>query len=367
MSCRSVKNGQWGIVLVLCLLPSLVGATAPATAVAEAGNWQPVTTAFARVSARQQAILGLPFAARIVGLNVEPGARVAAGDELARFDAPRLRQHLAAWQQALLEVRLAQKRLKVLRESESQHAITRRERVAGEQAVVQAQGKSRMHWETLAADLDLLHIKRDAKTLEARIDKQGVPAVARALGLLQAPFAGLVTQRRVALGEQVQAGSPVLELEALEQVYLDVGVPQAALSVWKTGETRWHAGTVQGPLKPLDGAALYDANTGLWLLRYQADNPDRVLRDGAWIEVEHVGAPEPVVWVPAAAVVARNGKTWCIVQDGEKFKSVEVAVGPAVAERIPVVSGLAAGDKVVTEGAYELLYRDLKDLIKFVD
>ena len=355
------------MVLMLCLLPSLVTATEPATAVAEAGNWQAVTTAFARVSARQQAMLGLPFAARIVALNAEPGASVAAGDELARFDAPLLRQHLAAWQQALLEVRLAQKRLQVLRESESQHAITRRERVAGEQAVAQAQGTARMRWEMLAADLDLLHFKGDAKTLATQIDRQGVPAVARAYGRLRAPFAGIITKRQVALGERVDANSPVFELESLTPIYLQVGVPQAALPVWKGGETRWHADAAEGLLKPLDGTALYDANTGLWLLRYQAGNPHRLLRDGAWIGVEHVGAPQAVVWVPAAAVVSRNRKTWCIVRAGDQFKPVPVEVGPAVNGRIPVLSGIAAGDRVVTEGAYELLYRDLKDLIKFVD
>lgn len=362
-----IKHRLWPVLFLLCLLPALVGAAEPTTAVAEAGTWQPATTAFARVSARRQAMLGLPFAARIVELSVEPGARVAAGDELVRFDAPVLRQHLAAWQQALVEVRLANKRLKVLRQSESQHAITRRELVAGEQAVAQAQGKSRMRWETLAADLDLLHIQADKKTLEARIGKASVADVARSLGSLQAPFAGVVTERRVALGEQVGAGDPVLELEALEQVYLEVGVPHAALPIWKSGETRWYAGAVKGLLKPLDGAALYDANSGLWLLRYQADNPHRRLREGAWIEVKHVGAPEAVVWVPVAAVVARNGKTWCVVQAEDQFKPVQVEVGPAVNGRIPVLSGISAGDKVVTEGAYELLYRDLKELIKFVD
>ena len=366
MSCR-IESMLKQTALVLCLLPSLVAAKALATAVAEAGHWQSTTTAFARVSARQQAMLGLPFAARIVELAAEPGARVAAGAVLAHFDAPLLRQHLAAWQQARLEVLLAQKRLKVLRESQSQHAITRRELVAGEQAVAQAQGKSRMHWETLAADLDLLHLKADKKTLEARINKGSVADVARSLGSLQAPFAGIVTQRRAAFGEQVEAGNPVFELEALDRVYLDVGVPQAALPVWKAGETHWLDGTAQGQLKPLDGAALYDANSGLWLLRYEAGNPHRQLRDGAWVEVEHIGESVPVVWVPTVAVVARNGKAWCVVQDGDRFKPVEVEAGAAVGERIPIVSGIAAGDKVVTEGAYELLYRDLKELIKFVD
>ncbi len=361
------KNLLKQLALVLCLLPSLTAAAQPVTAPAVAGNWQATATAFARVRARQQAMLGLPFAARIIALDVEPGAKVVAGDELLRFDAPVLRQHLAAWQQALLEVRLAQKRLQVLKESESQHAITRRDLVAGEQAVAQAQGKARMTWETLAADLDLLHIKADSATLETRISKEGVSSVAQGLGSLQAPFAGIVTERRVALGEQINAGSPVIELEALEQVYLEAGVPEAALPVWRTGVTRWHSGETEGLLQPLDGAALYDAGTGLWLLRYRTDNPQQVLRDGAWIEVSHTGTPEAVVWVPAAAVVSRNGKTWCIVQTGDQFKPVEVRAGPAVDGRIPVIEGIAAGDRVVIEGAYELLYRDLKDLIKFVD
>ncbi len=353
------------LILLVCLLPSLSDAKEPITAVA--GTWQPTSTAFARVSARQQAVLGLPFAARIIALNVEPGARVAADDELARFDAPLLRQHLAAWQQALLEVRLSQKRLQVLRESESQHAITRRELMAGEQAAAQAQGRSRMSWEILAADLDLLHIKGDATELEARINKEGLPSVARSLGSLRAPFTGIVTERRVALGEQVEATRPVFELEALEQVYLDVGVAHSALPIWKKGKTHWHVESATGSLKSLDGTPLYDAQSGLWLLRYQAENPQRLLRDGAWIEVEHIGMPVAVVWVPASAVVARNGKTWCIVKNGDQFKPVEVEVGAAVNGRVPVLSGIAGGDRVVTSGAYELLYRDLKELIKFVD
>ena len=355
------------LLMMLCLLPSLTAASQAVTALAVAGKWQASATALARVSARQQAVLRLPFAARIISLNDEPGARVAAGDDLASFDAPLLRRHLAAWKQALLEVRLSQKRLQVLRESESQRAITRRERVAGEQAVAQALGKSRMTWETLAADLDFLHVTVTEKVLETRLRKAGIATVARGIGRLKAPFTGLVTKRRVALGEQVNAGSPVFELETLQQVYLDVGVPEAALPFWRAGETRWYSGAAEGRLQPLDGAALYDAGTGLWLLRFKADNPGLVLRDGAWIEVSHTGAPKTVAWVPAAAVVARNRKTWCIRQQVGRFKAVEVQAGPAVDGRTPILAGIAVGDRVVTEGAYELLYRDLKTLIKFVD
>ncbi len=364
---KRIKHHLFSLMMMLCAMPALADSASAVTETAVAGTWQPLALAFARVSAHQQALLSLPFFARIVALNVEPGTRVAAGDELARFDAPLLRQQLAAWKQALLELRLARKRLRMLRESEQQHAITRRQRVAGEQAVAQAEGKSSLAWETLAAELDLLHSHMDKKTLEDGIRKDSLQAVARSLGRLLAPFAGVVSARRVALGEQLSAGSPLLELEVLDPVYVDVGVPAGKLALSRKGETYWVMDKQRVSLQLLEGVPLYDAGSGLWLRRYESKNPGGLLRDGAWIEVQHRAAPQAVVWVPAAAVVARNGKSWCVIQKQAQFKAVEVRVGAASAGRIPILSGVKAGTRVVTRGAYELLYRDLKQLIKFVD
>jgi len=366
MSAKAIMKACLVVAILSSWMLAAQGGTPP-TALAVAGTWQPRATAFARVSARRQAVLRLPFSARITALPVEPGMRVTAGEELARFEAPLLRRHLAAWQQARQEQALARERLQMLREGEAAHAITRRDLAQGEQAMAAARGKANLAWETLAADLDLIHVTSDAGVLAKRLDGQGVRAVARSLGRLRAPFAGVVTDRRVALGEQLAAGDPVLELEALDSVYVDVGVSGRRLAIWRDGETHWQAGEKPIALRPLDGMPLYDAATGLWRLRFETDNPGLALRDGAWIEVEHLGAARSVVWVPAQAVVARNGKTWCIVQAGDRFRAAEVQVGAAVEGRIPVLSGLEAGSRVVIEGAYELLYRDLKELIKFVD
>ncbi len=363
---KRVKPHLFLFLMMLCAMPAWANAVVTETAIA--GTWRPLTSAFAHVSAHQQAVLSLPFFVRIVALNVEPGTRVAAGDELLRFDAPLLHQHLASWKQALLELRLAKKRLHVLRQSEQQHVITRRERVAGEQVVARAEGKSTLAWEILAADLDLLHIHIDKKTLKDRIHKDNLQIVARSLGRLLAPFAGIVSARRAALGEQLPAGSPLLELDVLDPVYVDVGVPARELPLWRGGKTWWLGHKHRVSLQLLAGVPLYDASSGLWLRRYESKNPGALLRDGAWIEVHHRGASQAVVWVPAAAVVARNGKTWCVIhQKQDQFKAVEVHVGAASDGRIPILSGLKAGTKVVTRGAYEWLYRDIKELIKFVD
>jgi len=391
MKTQSIKC----CLFAVCLLPVPVAATVtttatsmttavPTMAVAVAGQWRASATAFARVKAYRQVTLRLPFAARITALHVEPGAHVVAGTELAHFDAPLLRQNLANWKQALLEVQLAQKHLQILRETQIQHTSTRQQRVAGEQALAQAQGKARLQWETLAASADLLHIKIERQALAKQLKQQEVSRIAQQLGSLKAPFDGLIVKRQVTLGEQLEAGSALFELEALQQVYVNVYIPRAVLTFWHKGETCrdstldntvQHAApcrTKSGLLQPVGGVPLYDARTGLWRLRFTSHNPGLLLRDGSWIVVKHFAPPRPVVWVPQAAVVSRHRQSWCMVAgkhagDSDAYKAVAVKTGAAVDGRVPVISGLQAGDKVMTSGAYEWLYRDLKQLIKFVD
>ncbi len=333
-----------------------------------ASSWQPIETAFARISARQQTHLSVPFDVRITALNVEPGTKVKTGDELARFDAPMVRLHLAAWLLARQEQALTHKRLRLLRKNEKEHTITRRALILGEQSVALADSKASLAWETLAANLDILHIKISKTDLAKQIKKQGLQTIAKTLSRLQAPFDGVVTARRTSLGEQVHAGAPILELETLDSIYLDVGVTEALLPVWQKGKAIWPGHSDKVQLKRIDGIPRYDHATGLWLIRFEAKNPDYLLREGNWVKLEHLGAPIPIVWLPATAVVARNGKTWAIVAKDSTYKAVKIEVGSLAADgRIPVTKGIQPGTIVVTKGAYELLYRDLKDLIKFVD
>ncbi len=87
-------------------LPLLAG-SAPPTASATSGSWRPQMQAFARVSAGQETVMSLPFAVRVLAVNVQPGAGVATDDELLRIDAPELRQRLADWQQQRQQLKLA--------------------------------------------------------------------------------------------------------------------------------------------------------------------------------------------------------------------------------------------------------------------
>ncbi len=358
-----------GFALLICvwLFPLVLAAAPPPTVSATSGSWSAETRAYARVSAGQEAVMSLPFAAQVLAVKVQPGVRVAAGDELVRVDAPELRQRLADWQQGRHQLELARQRLSVLTQAEREQAVTRHERLLGAQGVAQAQAGARRAWERLAADLDYLHTGAEPEALARRLDKQGIRALAQALGVLRAPFSGVVAGPAVVPGQQVAAGQALVELESLDQAYLEVGVASDALDAWQGGETVWHSTSGLVILVPVPAAPRYDPGTGLWLLRYSATSSALARRDGDWVRVRHQGTACPVLWVPSSAVVARNGKSWCLVKQGDDFKPVAVHVGSPRAGRVPVLDGLAAGAQVVSEGAYELLYRDIKSLIRFED
>lgn len=338
------------------------------TALARPGPWQPRQQALGRVTPEREATLGLPFAARITSPVVEIGTRVRKGQVLMRFKSPTLAGHLTSWRQAGKEQALARRDLALLRAGGKTHTVTRHDRLQGEQALTRREGATRLAWQVLAADLLGLNIETDADSLSRRLQRVGRQEILSDLSRLLAPFDGLVTERRVSPGAQVAAGTPILRLEALQSVYVDVEVGERALTTWRSGgKTRWRSATGWIELQPAAGRPVYDADSGLWRLRFRSRNPGLALRRGRWLEVEHLGPARTVYWVPDAAVVARNGRTWCVIERDGHFASVEVEAGPASDGRTPILSGLGAGDQVVTEGAYERLYHDIKGLIRFVD
>ena len=90
-----------------------------------------------------------------------------------------------------------------------------------------------------------------------------------------------------------------------------------------------------------------------------------ILKDSEASEGDHLlawaplGAAEPGVQVPAAAVVISAGKFWCYVEEKPgTFVRKEIDPGRPVADGYFVKEGIAAGDKIVTSAAGQLLARE---------
>jgi len=96
------------------------------TATPSPGDWQAGYQAFGRVSAVADSRIRLPFPVRITDSAIAPGQTVTKGAVMLRFDAPHLRQMLAAYRAARNERTLSRQRLAVLRSNREAHTLTRK-------------------------------------------------------------------------------------------------------------------------------------------------------------------------------------------------------------------------------------------------
>jgi len=185
---------------------------------------------------------------------------------------------------------------------------------------------------------------------------------------IRAPFSGVLGIRQVNLGQYLAAGDPVVLLQSLNPIYVNFGVPQqAAGQLQKGGEVRITATDVAGqafagPITAID-AVVNEATRNVQAQATLA-NPGGRLRPGMFVQAELiVGSSRSVVALPATAIsYAPFGDSVFVVSDfeganGESYRGVRqqfVKLDGARGDQVAVVSGVKAGDEVVTSGVFKL-------------
>jgi cobalt-zinc-cadmium efflux system membrane fusion protein len=101
--------------------------------------------------------------------------------------------------------------------------------------------------------------------------------------------------------------------------------------------------------------AVMDPTTRTVMARADVANPDGQLRPEMFAEVSVVTHEQSVLSVPRTAVQQVGSQTVVfVVQGPRQFESRQVTLGQASREYIQVVTGLDAGEEVVTQGSYAL-------------
>ena len=338
------------------------------TVIGKPGQWQQQFTAFGQVMARTETTIRLPFALKVTKVQINPGQHVSSGDVLLHFKAPHLLQNLQKYAHHRTLILLAKQQQNVIRQGVMEHTITRNEVVRAKQQFVQYDVQKKQSWNAIHTDLMMIHNKIKQQDLDLLLDRKSPQDVADILAVLKAPFTGIVINRPPQAGLWIQAATPLFELEDLHQVYIQVAVSEQALQDWQDGETLIETRDKSTLiLQPLTGEPGIDPASGMRLVLFTLDNRKTSYRDGQWLQVKHLGPTRSVLWIPAAAVVNRNNKTWCIIKKDQHFTPRPIKTGTPLAGRIPILSGLGARQQVVIENSYELLYQDLKKLVQFVD
>lgn len=189
--------------------------------------------------------------------------------------------------------------------------------------------------------------------------------------LIRAPFAGKLGVRQVELGQYVGPGTAMVTLTDLTQLYINFTLPEKDAASLKAGQAveldvdAYPGQSFQAKINAIEPQISSDTRT----IKLQAimDNPDGKLLPGMFANVRVVLPPRPdIVTVPETAVenTLYGDSVYRVVQDGVDAKGepnlvakrVPVKTGEHIGGRVAVVSGLAAGDRVVALGQNKVLF-----------
>ena len=175
--------------------------------------------------------------------------------------------------------------------------------------------------------------------------------------LIKAPFAGLLGLRHVSLGALVEPGDVIATLDDDSRMKLEFSVPSLLLGSLHPGlpvmatSPAFAGRRFEGKVTGIDSRI--DPVTRSIVVRASLPNPDRALRPGLLMRVELSSAARDALAIPEEALVALGDKQFVLVVDEAKGNEVvrrEVHLGGRRPGEAEVVSGLDAGEKVITHG-----------------
>ena len=184
---------------------------------------------------------------------------------------------------------------------------------------------------------------------------------------LRTPIRGVIANRHVAPGQHVGAGTHAFTVINPATLWFVARVPAryaAALGdlggAWFTVEGTERVHTA-GRLVSV--GSVIDRDSRTLPVRFAVANPDRALKVGMLAHGHLlVGDPVEGVAVPATAVQDEDGLPVVYVKvGGEAFLRRVVELGPSDGSWTIITAGVAAGEQVVTTGAYQVKLASLGD------
>lgn len=298
-------------------------------------------------------------AAQVEAQNAQVRAQNAqVAVENARLESER---RTAAGEVEAARVRLEQAR----REEERARRLF--ERKAYSQRQVEAATAER---ETAQAAYDVAVKRRDVLTA-ARSVSPAAPSTIRVGSAnssyaVRAPLGGYVTKVHKSLGEQVQPGEGIIEISNLDEVWVEAPIFERDLNrlagnVVATFTTAAYPGQeFRGVV--VDTGSVIDENTRAATVVFQVPNAGRALRIGMQADVRlDAGESVTAMMVPKEAVLDNEGKKIVyVLLSGEEFQRREVTLGDEYGDKVAVLSGLEKGERVVTQGAYQIRLQELR-------
>ena len=278
------------------------------------------------VLADAAAVLRAEVPGQILELHFEDGQPVARGDRLFSIEA------------TVLEAEANEARANA---EQSEAAYTRARELIDDKLI------SATEFDTARANYNV-GVARLLSS-EARLSKT----------VIRAPFDGFAGLRRINIGDYATVGQELVDVVRLDPLRVEFSVPETLLAQLKPGQpVDVEVGAYPDEAFPGTITAIapqVDVAGHSVLLRAELPNGDLRLRPGlfAQVTVTLEEKPDAIVLPEQAIWPIGNDKTVFVIEEG-KARRQTVTLGQREPGFVEVVSGLSAGDEVVTAGQMKI-------------
>jgi membrane fusion protein (multidrug efflux system) len=304
------------------------------TTVADISDWQTSLTAVGTFRAISGADLSLQQSGVVDAIHFESGKDVKTGDILLDLRKEDQVAHLAS-----------------LQATADGYAITLR----------RDQGQLKINTVSQATvdsdEVNLRNARAQVAQQQATVDQM----------TLRAPFSGRIGVRQVDVGQYLTAGTTIVTLQALDRLYVDFMLPQRVVDQVQVGQSV-EARVDAVPGQPFKGQieainSKVDSTSRNVQVRALFDNSGHKLLPGMFAAVDiSVGEPEPRLTLPQTAVVYSPygnsvfvaAKAQADGKEGLVARQTFIQTGPTRGDQVAVLSGIGAGEVVVTAGQIKL-------------
>ena len=380
---RSGGAGRWIVWIALLILLSAGGfggwrwftrerpveVQVASVSMRAAGTQAAVLNASGYVTARRRATVSSKITGKVIEVNVEEGANVTEGQVLARLDASTPRASLA------LAGAQAEAARRGLRENE----------VRLEQARLAERRVTQLLTDRIVSQSQVDQAKADADSIEAHIAalQEQISVAERQIEVeqaelnnyvIRAPFSGVAVSKDAQPGEMVSPVSAgggftrtgictIVDMKSLE---IEVDVNESYISRVKPGQEvtavldaypDW-----QIPSRVITTVPTADRQKATVLVRIGFNEldprilPDMAIKVSFLRDADESAAPvtQSTMLTPKATIKTEGSESFAFVLRGDGVERRAVKLGQADGDRVEVLAGLQAGDRVVVSPPTEL-------------
>jgi len=303
----------------------------------EKGDIASISTVNGKIAANIEVSIVPKMPGKVAEVLFDVGDRVHKGDVLVRLEAGELRAQLKQAEAGLEKARAsfadAKKNFERMQSLYEQGAVSQQQLEAAQTQLTMGNPDS------AEAAVELIRTQLENTVIVSPVD-------------------GIVAARNVEIGEM--AGQvPVMTIVDIDQVTVETTVTEAEVNKLNAGQTvdvvvsAVQAQPFKGVIASISPAA--DARSSAFPVKVKIPNPEHRLKPGMFAEVKlALEIRKEAVIIPKEALVGTGENQSVFIVKDNKALQKKVTTGISDDTRVEVVSGISAGEMVVTKGQLKL-------------